>query len=221
MYNIQFSNIFAKKISHLLIDSKEAFMENTERYKRERMTVNLHWANIFAILLLIPIILIFGLPYYLIWGIQYETYSLQNSIGNFWIILLAIFFGIIVHELIHGVVWAKFAKNGFKSIKFGVLWKMITPYCHCKEPLKLKEYLLGAIMPAIILGFIPAILAIIIGNEPLLAFGMLFTLAAGGDFLIIYTLWNEKKDTLVEDHPSEAGCYVYRLIEENEYNETT
>ena len=193
-------------------------MENEERYRKERKTINLYWANIFALLLILPIVLIFGLPYYLIWGIQFDKYSLTQFFGGFWIMLLGLILGIIVHELIHGMVWARFAKNGFKSIKFGILWKMIMPYCHCKEPLKIKEYLLGAIMPAIILGFIPATLAIIIGNPAMLIFGMFFTLAAGGDFLIIFTLRNEKADTLVEDHPSEAGCYVYRLAVNN--NET-
>jgi len=194
-------------------------MENEEKYKKERKTINLYWANIFAILLILPIILIFGIPYYLIWGIQFDDFSLRQIFGSAWIILLILFLGMIAHEFIHGIVWARFAKNGFKSIKFGILWKMITPYCHCKEPLKSKEYRLGAIMPAIILGFIPAILAIIIGNTALLIFGIFFTLTAGGDFLIIYVLRNEKTDTLVEDHPSEAGCYVYRLVENN--NETT
>jgi hypothetical protein len=135
---------------------------------------------------------------------------------NYWIILLVsiivFIIGIIVHELIHGVVWASYAKNGFKSIKFGVIWKMITPYCHCTEPLKLKQYIIGAIMPAIILGFIPAILALVVGNIALLIFGVFFIISGSGDFLIIHALRNEKKDTLVEDHPSEAGCYVYRFV---------
>jgi hypothetical protein len=69
-------------------------------------------------------------------------------------------------------------------------------------------------MPAIILGIIPSLAAIILGNPGLLVFGMFFTLAAGGDFLIINLLRNESKDDLVLDHPSEAGCYIYRKIEQ-------
>ena len=90
---------------------------------------------------------------------------------------------------------------------------MLTPYCHRKEPLNVSQYMIGAIMPAIILGFIPLILAIFIGNLGLLIFGMFFTLAAGGDFLIINLIRKENKDDLVQDHPSEAGCYIYRKIE--------
>jgi hypothetical protein len=195
-------------------------MENQEKYKKEKVTIDIIFANIFAFLLLIPTILLFGLPYYLIWqhDIQFKDLSLHSFIENYWIMLLASIFvfiiGTVAHELIHGVVWACYAKSGLKSIKFGVIWKMITPYCHCKEPLKLKQYIIGAIMPAIILGFIPAILALVVGNIALLIFGVFFIIAAGGDFLMIHALRKEKKNTLVEDHPSEAGCYVYRFVEQ-------
>jgi hypothetical protein len=98
-------------------------------------------------------------------------------------------------------------------MKFGVLWKTLNPYCHCQEPLRVRQYIIGAITPAIILGFIPSILAIVIGNLELLLFGMFFTMAALGDFLIINLLRKENKSDLVQDHPSEAGCYIYRKIE--------
>jgi hypothetical protein len=38
-------------------------------------------------------------------------------------------------------------------------------------------------------------------------------MAALGDFLIINLLRKENKSDLVQDHPSEAGCYLYRKIE--------
>ena len=184
-----------------------------ENFKKEKMTINLVWANIFGITILIPIVLLYGLPYYLVWNNNLTFNSFDWLHVKPWINVLCIIAGIVVHELIHGVVWARYAKNGFQSIKFGVFWKIITPYCHCKEPLSVKHYILGAIMPAIILGLIPAILAIVIGNLPLLIFAILFTLVAGGDFLTVFVLRNENMDTLVEDHPSEAGCYIYRPIE--------
>lgn len=194
-------------------------MQDLENYKKEKLTINLMWANIFGLLILIPIVLIFGLPYYLLYNKEIDFKNIMDGLvlqdiayGGLYV-FGAIILGIVVHELIHGITWARFAKNGFKSIKFGVLWKMLTPYCHCKEPLNVSQYMIGAIMPAIILGFIPSILAIFIGNLGLLIFGMFFTLAAGGDFLIINLIRKENKDDLVQDHPSEAGCYIYRKIE--------
>lgn len=195
-------------------------IDNIEDYHKDQLTIDLIKANVFAILLMIPTVLIFGLPYSLIWGLRFNLSDIQSltkilspeliGFGLLFVFTL----GIVLHELIHGIVWSRFTSNGFKSIRFGVLWKMLTPYCQCKEPLKVKEYIIGALMPAIIIGFIPGILAIIIGNFGLLIFGIIFTTAAGGDFMIINLLKNEDKDDYVQDHPSEAGCFIYRKKQE-------
>ena len=190
--------------------------DKIEDYHKVQLTIDLVKANVFAIVLMLPIVLIFGLPYFLIWGIGFNSSDIRSltkvlSPELMGLVLILVFtLGIILHELIHGIVWSRYTSNGFKSIRFGVLWKMLTPYCHCKEPLKVKEYIMGALMPAIILGFIPGILAIIIGNFGLLIFGIIFTTAASGDFMIINLLKNEDKDDYVQDHPSEAGCFIYR-----------
>jgi len=196
-------------------------MTDVENFKKERLTINLVWANIFGILILIPIVIVFGLPYYLLWmndkidlkNIIHDIIPESMAFGGLSIFIIMIV-GIVVHELIHGLTWSRFAKNGFKSIKFGILWKMLTPYCHCKEPLKVRHFILGAMAPAIVLGFIPSILAILTGNIGMLLFGMFFTMAAGGDFLIINIIRKENMNDLVQDHPSEAGCYIYRKNEE-------
>ncbi len=194
-------------------------MQELENYKKEKLTIDLVWANKFGILLLIPIGLIFGLPFYLIWKPQLDIKQYLNSVEpqevglGFLLIIGIMILGIVLHELIHGITWAKFAKKGFKSIKFGVVRKMLTPYCYCKEALNVRQYIIGAITPAIIMGIIPAVIAIVIGNLGLLIFGMFFTMAAGGDFLIINLIRKECSSDLVQDHPSEAGCYIYRKIE--------
>ncbi len=191
-------------------------MEELKDYIREKLTVDIVWANIFGVVVLIPTGLIFGIPYYLLWNTKMDFKNFMDGLVPHEIVIGALYIwgililGIIVHELIHGIIWALFAKGGFKSIKFGILWKMLTPYCHCKEPLKVRHYIIGAIAPAIILGLVPSILAIINGHAGLLLFGMFFIMAAGGDLLIINLIRKEHLDDLVQDHPSEAGCYIYR-----------
>jgi Putative zincin peptidase len=204
-------------------------MIDIENYQKEKMTIDLAWANAFGILIIIPILLVFGLPYYLTWGDDFRIDDLKsffeiaklkemvaNSAQQFpngsLKVFAAVVIGIIFHELIHGITWSLFAKRGFKSIKFGILWKMVSPYCHCQDPLKVSQYIIGAIMPAIILGIIPSIVSIVIGNVSLLLFGMVFTMAACADYLIVNLLKKEKGDDLVLDHPSEPGCFVYRKV---------
>jgi hypothetical protein len=186
--------------------------------KKEMLIIDLVKANIFALFSIIPIVLIYGIPYYLVWSKNFTLVSFREIIRNNYTgifsgtfsILLIMILGIVVHELIHGITWARFTKNGHKSIKYGVLWKMLTPYCHCKEPLLVKHYIIGATMPAIVLGFLPAIYSILTGNIGFLIFGIFFTMAALGDFMIIYLLRKENRNSFVLDHPSEAGCFVYR-----------
>lgn len=192
-----------------------------EDYKKEKLTIDLVWANIFGVLLIIPILLTFGIPYYLIWKDELAANGLKDQLNTMipefmgsgaLMYLLIIIFGTVMHELIHGLTWSRFTEKGFQSIKFGVLWKMLTPYCHCKEPLRVKHYIFGGITPAIILGIVPAIISIVIGNLGLLAFGMFLTLGACGDFLIVNLLRKENMEDWVQDHPSEAGCFIYRKI---------
>lgn len=125
-------------------------------------------------------------------------------------IFLIFFIGIIVHEFVHGISWAQFASKGLKSMKYGINFKYMTPYCHCKEPLLVKDYIFGILMPAILLGFIPCIVAIFIGSCGLLVLGVMMTFAAGGDFIIAKLLINEPKTDFVLDHPTKVGCYIYR-----------
>ena len=104
-----------------------------------------------------------------------------------------------------------FAQNGFNSIKFGIVWQLITPYCHCKEPLKIKHYIFGALMPGILMGLLPTLYALIFDNIWLFIFGVFFTFAAAGDALMVYILRNV--DTSVRFVPviSESLCQAFRI----------
>lgn len=185
-----------------------------EDYNKEARLINLYKANAISILFFIPVILAYGMPFYLIWGKQdylgiIRDYFDGDSIYPAITVLVTTVFGIILHELIHGITWSFFTKKGFKSIKFGVILKMFTPYCHCKEPLTTKQYIIGAIMPFIVIGLLPALISVATGNFPLLIFAIFFTVAAAGDFMIIRLILKEEEDSLILDHPSEAGYYVF------------
>jgi hypothetical protein len=177
--------------------------------------VNIIWANVFAILVLVIAIAIFGVPFYLLWNnniVLISNPTVQEWMINF-VVKFAIFLpGIVLHELIHGLFASIFAKNKFKSVKFGIMpaRKLFSPYCHCKEKLRINHYRIVAIMPMIIQGIIPAIISIIIGSTDLLFWGILFIVAGAGDILIFLKTLKEKKDSWLFDHPSEAGYYIYR-----------
>ncbi|MEA4917762.1 hypothetical protein SDC9_143218 [bioreactor metagenome] len=180
-------------------------MDIFEDYEKEKRTINLYAANGVALAITAAAAAFFGVAFYFIWRPQHFL-SIQQSL-LFALIFIA---GIVVHELIHGFFFGLYARNGFKSIRFGVMWQMLTPYCHCKEPLKVKHYFLGALMPALLLGIIPAVIALFNGSGMMLLFGIIFTGAAAGDFMVVWMLRKEHPESYVQDHPSEAGCFVFR-----------
>jgi hypothetical protein len=73
-------------------------------------------------------------------------------------------------------------------------------------------------MPAIILGILPSVISIITGNLSMLIFGVFFTDAAAGDILIIFRIRKESMEDYVLDHPSEAGCFIFK--KNNSYGTT-
>ena len=143
-------------------------------------------------------------PYLLIWGNNLIPF--QFGLVPALIVLVT---GIVVHELLHGFAWALFAKSGLKSIEFGMKWRYLTPYCHCAEPLRVKHYRIGAAMPMIALGLIPAAIAMVTGNGQMFLFGLVFTIAGAGDVVGLITLWKFDGDEWVQDHPDEVGFMSY------------
>lgn len=181
-----------------------------KNFNKEEKIIDLQKANGVAMIYLLVFAVIFAIPYYFIWGFNLSIEPVEELIPFAFLPLTVIILGIIVHELIHGIFFAIYASKGFKSIKFGILWKMITPYCHCKEPLKIKNYIVALLAPFILLGIIPAMISLVIGKIALLAFGIFFSSAAAGDLLIYNLIKKENPEDYVQDHPSEAGYYIFR-----------
>lgn len=177
-------------------------MENKTPNEQTDFTMKMGRVNLISFALLIPIFAIIFLPFILIW--DYETFEAGREVfaENIFIIIIG---GIIIHELLHGLTWGYFASNHLKSIKFGVKWKYLTPYCHCKEPLKVKHYKIGGAMPLLVMGIIPSIIGLIIGHGGVLSFGIFFTWVAGGDLIALYLLSKLNNDIYVSDHPEQMG----------------
>jgi len=146
--------------------------------------------------------------------LQVASFTLVHSMEAFkpkWnlaLLVLLILVGIPAHEFIHALSWAIFGKKPLSSIKFGFMWKTITPYAHVREPLEVNAYRLGAFMPGLVLGIIPFIIATLTGSGDLMLFSLAHTSAASGDWLILWLIRSVKPGALVEDHPTNAGCYV-------------
>ena len=180
-------------------------------------------ANLYGLLFAIPVLLLAGVPYMFIWsdaalgwpdGLLSAVYRnkviIQQAIDAKWWLLLLLTAGIVLHELIHGICMAAFARNGWKSVTFGFNTKAIAPYAHCKEPLSPDAYRLSLMMPGLLLGDAPILIAWFTGNMLFLFFGILFCWAASGDVVV---LWLSRKITggVLQDHPDKIG-FIHKQL---------
>jgi hypothetical protein len=172
------------------------------------LSISMDRANLYSMAFALPAVLLLALAYILRWGGSAFWQGFNILFGNFIVFIVVFFLGVVVHELIHGLSWMLFGRKPFGVIKFGFQLKTFTPYAHCTVPLPVNPYRLGTAMPGILLGLLPALIGILTGNGVLLGFGLLFTAAAGGDMLILWLIRHVDGDKLVEDHPTNAGCYI-------------
>ncbi|HKY53064.1 MAG TPA: DUF3267 domain-containing protein [Anaerolineales bacterium] len=167
------------------------------------LSISMARANIIVSFIIIPVAILQFVIFTVLHGLEQTaiTWSL-----TFLIVLVLL--GVIIHELIHGFSWVIFGRKPFSAIKFGFQWKTLTPYAHLKEPVEVNAYRIGAFMPGFILGFLTYIFSLLPGDGNLFWFSLIHTAGAGGDWLILWLIRNVKSGTLVEDHPTNAGCYV-------------
>ena len=171
------------------------------------------------IVVIIIIIFLFAAAYF---PLYVFTDSLYDSYAAFYenrpfvslvIFVISIFLLVALHEGICGFVWGLFARRRRKAISFGVMWKMITPYCICREPLKKWQYIIGKAMPVLILclGFIIAIA--VTGSGAVFYLFMITMVVTGiGDLRNIWQALayrSDSKEKVYLDHPYEPGIVVF------------
>jgi len=176
-------------------------------------TISANTGNLFSIGLMLIIMPVMILLFGMIW--KFNTQGLtERSLSNLKYVLIIFVAGVIIHELIHGMTAAWYAGLGWKNIRFGVQWKSFTPYCHSTLPMSASKYRYVVVMPLIILGIIPYIIALINGSGWFLTTGILFTVTAAGDMIILWMMRKLKGPELIQDHPTEIGFLIIDQSEE-------
>ena len=164
-------------------------------YRRVELTVGIVKANGFAVVLLIPLLIV-GIGLFLL-----KNRAFGRGLGamNPLLFLVLLFALIVIHELIH-------------DIEFGFMKQYLTPYCTCRVPLSKGQYIFGALMPLILLGILPMIAGILAGSMGVLLLGIIMADAAAGDILIVWKILRYKTngaDIVYIDHPTQAGGVIF------------
>ena len=192
---------------------KEAFERTraayeAQGYRYRPLVISVIAANVGAVALALPLDILLGIGFFLLHPEGSFAFDLLGSllvVGTF----VAL---IVVHELIHGLVWGICAKRHWKTVSFGVIWKYLTPYCTCDEPLSRRAYIAGALAPTIVLGLVPVAVAYATGSILWLGIGLLMILGGGGDLAIVLKMLRFKPDgadVLYLDHPYECGLVAF------------
>jgi hypothetical protein len=153
------------------------------------------------------VLVVSALPYLLIHGFGNFAAVVFKDVVLFALILIS---GVVVHELIHAIVFGLFAKGGFDSISFGVDRKTYSPYCHCSGEMKVLVYRIGALAPMVIMGLIPMLYSWHDGSLGWFFFGLLYSMAAGGDWVAVSLTNGLHLRDIIRDHPSRLGFFIVK-----------
>lgn len=178
-------------------------------YAQENLTVRPVAANVATLVAAVPLVF---LTFWL-----YRTFAPTSATDSFEVdlelpLILTAFALIFVHELVHGLAWVIFSHNRLDDIEFGVMWKYLMPYCTCKQPLELGPYVAGGLAPLVLLGVVPFVIGIAIGNLPVTILGAFMALSATGDVMIVAKLLRfrtDAREVVTFDHPTEAGSVIF------------
>ncbi|GMO58050.1 MAG: hypothetical protein Ta2G_18070 [Termitinemataceae bacterium] len=183
---------------YFMKDYETFFKEN---YQHEEKKVNGILANLFGLLIFVIASLIFGFFYYRVWG-HFLTKPIYIVEAILFIVAMAASF--FVHEMLHGMAWSKYTEVGIN-----VILKSLFRLCYCREIIKARHYIFGLVIPTIILGIIPILIGLCLGNFGIFVFGILGIAQGGDDFLSIYMLRSIGKDGFIKDTVSSFGFIIY------------
>lgn len=170
---------------------------------RQDLSIEAGKANLVALPIMAAILLCYLSIYYLLWG--------RLSLGGFFELksfIAVLLIGIPLHELLHALGWITAGRIGWRDIKFGVVWKALAPYAHCKVAVSKSAYVFALLLPLLLMGVIPYLYALWSASAWWLWFATFYSVAASGDILVYWLIRKVDGNKLVIDHPQRVGCQV-------------
>ena len=113
---------------------------------------------------------------------------------------------VVIHELLHGIGWAISSGEGWKVVRFNI--NALMPSCACKVALKKQAYLIGVLVPFVVLGGGSTLFVFAYPGTVSLLTMMVNFIAAGADLLIAFSVLREG-NCLIADHPTKAGYIAF------------
>ena len=149
-------------------------MDGSDNLEGTDLSVDVAKAYLFVVLIVLPLIVILAVIYVGLWGANnfFTGLGKLTSLTN---ILPVLILGVPFHEFLHAVGWSIFGRMPIKEVKFGVMWKALTPYAHLRNPIRAYVYKAGAVLPSLLMGFVPYIIGLLFGHAWFTNFGLLIS----------------------------------------------
>lgn len=174
-------------------------------YKEKDVTISSGKAMILGVLYALPFVIIFGLLYRFML-IERAHLSEVGGLSFYVMFIVIIAVSVVIHELLHGIGWAISSGKGRDVVRFNI--NAMMPSCACRGALKKKQYLIGVLTPFVILGLGSVLFVFIYPGTISLLTMIVNFVAAGADLIIAFNVLKER-DSLIVDHPTEAGYIIF------------
>lgn len=166
-------------------------------------------ANLLAPAVAFPLGGLLSAAFALVWGVGRLIDAFQVAmLERTGVSVAVLVVGIVSHELLHGIGWTLASARGWNVVSFGFQLKTLTPYAHLEEPVTARVHRVGLLMPAGVLGVLPWMVGMLVGDGLFNLFGVLFIMLASGDLMAIWLLRRVRPDQQVQDHPERVGVYL-------------
>lgn len=174
-------------------------------YKEKDVTISSGKAMVLGVLYALPFVIIFGLLYRFLL-IERAHLSEVGGLSFYIMFIVIIVISVVIHELLHGIGWAISSGKGWDVVRFNI--NAMMPSCACKVALKKQQYLIGVLTPFVILGLGSVLFVLIYPGTVSLLTMIVNFIAAGADLVIAFNVLKEH-DSLIVDHPTEAGYIIF------------
>ncbi|MBU5363624.1 DUF3267 domain-containing protein [Enterococcus raffinosus] len=176
-----------------------------EGYKEKDVTFTAKKAILLGLLYSLPFIAILGLIYrFLLVGGAHLT---EITGASFYLTFFAIIIiSTVIHELLHGFGWAFSSGYGWKAVRFNI--NALMPSYACRSALEKRQYLIGVLLPLTVLGTISALFLVIYPGTISFFIMIINFILAGADLIIAFNVLKEE-NSLIIDHPVEAGYIAF------------
>lgn len=171
------------------------------------VTISIAQAQAITVFWLVGAALLVLGPFWWAWGSPPIGQGVA-VVGEPLVLVPGIVLGVLVHEGLHalGFLVAGGAPPG--AVRIGVDRRTLTPFARCTVPVTASAYRVTALLPAAVLGLLPAVAGWVTGAGALAVAGFLLLAVAGGDLAAVWAIRGVPAGALVLDHPTRVGCTV-------------